>query len=121
LSPVFAFTRELVNGRIRGLESSRISSGIDFRHELKAEEFKITDAMFKAFRDFVTAEPAYKVTAAMIDRNRAFVELELRVNIVTAAYGRWRKPWTFCQRPVTSPRRDSSHKKISHKKAQSTK
>ncbi|HKG47816.1 MAG TPA: S41 family peptidase [Pyrinomonadaceae bacterium] len=88
LSPVFAFTRELVNGRVRGLESSRITGGIDFRHELKPEEFKITDAMFRAFRDFVTADPAYKVTAAMIDRNRAFVELELRVNIVTAAYGR---------------------------------
>ena len=54
----------------------------------RRDEFKITDAMFKAFRDFVTADPAYKVTAAMIDRNRSFIELELRFNIVTAAYGR---------------------------------
>ncbi len=38
----------------------------------KPEEFKITDAMFKAFRDFVAADPAFKVTAAMVDRNRAF-------------------------------------------------
>ena len=88
LSPTFAFTRELVNGRIRGLESSRITGKLDFRHELQPEDFKVTDAMFKAYRDFVTAEPAYKVTAAMIDRNRAFVELELRFNMVTAAYGR---------------------------------
>ena len=88
LSPTFAFTRDLVNGRIRGLESSRINGGIDFRHELQQDEFKITDAMFRAFRDFVAADPSYKVTAAMVDRNRAFVELELRFNIVTAAYGR---------------------------------
>ena len=88
LSPTFAFTRDLVNGRIRGLEASRINGGIDFRHELQAEEFKITDAMFRAFRDFVAADPAYKVTPAMVDRNRAFVEMELRFNIVTAAYGR---------------------------------
>ncbi|HEY6660048.1 MAG TPA: S41 family peptidase [Pyrinomonadaceae bacterium] len=88
LSPTFAFTRELVNGRIRGLESSRIPGGINFRHELEPEEFKVTDAMFKAFRDFVAADPSFKVTAAMIDRNRAFVELELRFNLVTAAYGR---------------------------------
>src|SRR5215208_3616497 len=88
LSPTFAFTRELVNGRIRGFESSRVSGGINFRHELEADEFKVTDAMFKAFRDFVAAEPAYKVTTAMVDRNRAFIELELRFNIVTAAYGR---------------------------------
>ena len=44
--------------------------------------------MFKAFRSFVLADPAYKVSAAVIDRNRAFLERELRFNIVTAAYGR---------------------------------
>jgi hypothetical protein len=88
LSPAFAFARDLVNGRVRGFESSRIAGGINFRHELQPEEFKVTDAMFRAFRDFVAADPAYKVTAAMVDRNRAFVELELRFNIVTAAYGR---------------------------------
>lgn len=88
LSPVFAFARELVNGRIRGLESSRINGGINFRHELKPEEFKITDSIFRAFREFATSDPAYKVSAATIDRHRNFVELELRFNIVTAAYGR---------------------------------
>ncbi|HYV82897.1 MAG TPA: S41 family peptidase [Pyrinomonadaceae bacterium] len=88
LSPAFAFARDLVNGRVRGFEASRIAGGINFRHELEPEEFKVTDAMFRAFRDFVAADPSYKVTAAMVDRNRAFVELELRFNIVTAAYGR---------------------------------
>jgi carboxyl-terminal processing protease len=88
LSPAFAFARELVNGRIRGFETSKISSGINFRHDLQPEEFKVTDAMFRAFRDFVSSDPAYKLTAASIDRNRPFIELELRFNIVTAAYGR---------------------------------
>ncbi|HEV8169820.1 MAG TPA: S41 family peptidase, partial [Pyrinomonadaceae bacterium] len=88
LSPAFAFTRELVNGRIRGFESSKLAGGINFRHDLQPEEFKVTDAMFKAFRDFVAADPAYKVTAATVDRNRAYLETELRFNIVTAAYGR---------------------------------
>ena len=88
LSPTFAFARELLNGRVRGFESSRIDGGINFRHELQPEEFKISDAMYKAFRDFAASDPAYKVTAATIDRYRSFVELELRFNIVTAAYGR---------------------------------
>jgi carboxyl-terminal processing protease len=88
LSPVFAFTRDLVNGRVRGFESSRIPGGINFRSELKAEEFRITDAMFKAFRDFVAAEPAYKTSAATIDRYRSYIEMELRFNLATAAYGR---------------------------------
>ena len=76
-----------MNGRIRGFDSSRIA-GINYRRELHPDEFRITDAMFKAFRDFVLADPGYKVTAAMIDRNRAFIELQLRFNLATAAYGR---------------------------------
>jgi len=88
LSPVFAFSRELVNGRIRGFETSRIAGGINFRHDLEPEEFKVTDAMYRAFRDFVASDPAYKVSAATVDRYRSFIESELRFNIVTAAYGR---------------------------------
>ncbi|HJU94302.1 MAG TPA: S41 family peptidase [Pyrinomonadaceae bacterium] len=88
LSPIFAFTRELVNGRIRGLESMRVTGGIKFRHDLKSDDFKVTDAMYKAFRDFVAADPGFKVTPAMVDRNRAFIELEMRVNLATAAHGR---------------------------------
>ena len=88
LSPTFAFTRELVNGRIRGLEAMRMTGPLKFRHDLKAEDLKVTDAMFKAFRDFVAADPGFKITTAMVDRHRAFIELEMRTNLVTAAHGR---------------------------------
>jgi len=88
LSPTFAFARDLVNGRIKGFEKSRLSDAIDFRHELLADEFKTSDAIFKAFRDFVLADPAYKINAALLDKNRSFIEVQLRFNIVTAAYGR---------------------------------
>jgi carboxyl-terminal processing protease len=87
LSPIFAFSREFANGRIRGFETNRIGR-IDFEHELQTGELKITDAIFKAFRDFVTSDPNYKTSAAVVDRYRPFVELELRFNLVTAAYGR---------------------------------
>ena len=87
LSPTFAFARELVNGRIKGFESSKISR-IDFRHEFQPEEFRITDALFKAYRDFVLSDPNYKTSAALIDRYRSYIELELRFNLATAAYGR---------------------------------
>ena len=87
LSPTFAFARELVNGRIRGFETNRIAR-IDFNHELQPNEFRVTDALFKAYRDFVAQDPKFKTSAAVIDRYRPFLELELRFNIVTAAYGR---------------------------------
>jgi carboxyl-terminal processing protease len=88
LSPIFSFVRELVNGRVRGFESTRIMRPLVFDHDLKADEYRVTDAMYRAFRDFVAKDPAYKVNAASIDRYRAFVEMELRFNIVTAAHGR---------------------------------
>jgi carboxyl-terminal processing protease len=88
LSPTFAFTREFVNGRIRGFESSKLAGPIKFRYDLQPEDFKVTDAMFRAFRDYVAADPSFKVTTAMVDRNRAFLENEIRFNLVTAAHGR---------------------------------
>ena len=87
LSPTFVFARELANGRIKGFDSMKIGP-IDFNHDLQSNELKVTDAMFRAYRDFVTSDPNYKTSVAMVDRNRAFIELELRFDLVTAAYGR---------------------------------
>ncbi len=87
LSPTFFFARELVNGRIRGFEASKIAR-IDFTHELQSNDLVITDALFKAFRDFVAKDPKFKTSAALIDRQRAFLQQELRFDLATAAYGR---------------------------------
>jgi carboxyl-terminal processing protease len=88
LSPAFSFARELLNGRVQGFENYRLGKAIDYRHELQPDEFSVSGALFKAFRDFVANDPAYKVTTAMIDKNRSFVQVQLRFNMVTAAYGR---------------------------------
>jgi carboxyl-terminal processing protease len=87
LSPAFLFARELVNGRIRGFENNRIST-TSLSHELQSDEFVVSDPLFKAFREFVLSDPSFKVTAAMLDKSRDFATLQLRFNIVTAAYGR---------------------------------
>jgi carboxyl-terminal processing protease len=87
LSPTFAFAREFVNGRIKGFESNKIAH-IDFNHELQPAELKVTDAVFRAFRDFVANDPQFKTSTAVIDKYRSFVENELRFDLVTAAYGR---------------------------------
>jgi carboxyl-terminal processing protease len=88
LNSTFAFARELVNGRIRGFESYKVQSGIDFHHDLQAEDLKISDALFKTFKDFATNDPAFRASAPLLDHERSFVELQLRFNIVTAAFGR---------------------------------
>ena len=88
LNPIFAFTREVLNGRVRGLESYKVGRAIDFHHELQPSDFTITDAAFKSFKDFVANDPTFRIFAPVLDHNRSFIELQLRFNIVTAAYGR---------------------------------
>lgn len=88
LSPIFAFTRELVNGRIPGLSDYRVPGSINFGHELQPSDFSISEPAFKALKDFVAGNPAFKALTPLVDHNRSFIELQLRLNIVTAAYGR---------------------------------
>ena len=88
LSPLFAFARELVNDRISGLPAYRVPGGIEYGHELQSADFLVSEAVFKSFKEFVAGDPTFKSVVPAIDHNRAFVELQLRFNIVTAAYGR---------------------------------
>jgi carboxyl-terminal processing protease len=87
-SGVFAFARELVNGRIPAPANYRVRGAINFEHELKPNDFVVTDSIVRAFKDFLVADPSFKTFAALVDRNRAFVEMQLRFNLVQAAYGR---------------------------------
>lgn len=88
LNPLFAFARELINGRIRGLNDYRVSGPSNLEHELQETDFQITEPVFRAFKDFVVKDPASKNLAQHLDANRRFVELQLRFNVVSAAYGR---------------------------------
>jgi carboxyl-terminal processing protease len=88
LNPLFAFTRELVNGRVSGAAQYRVPGSIDFEHELQPEEFLITRSVFEGFKQFVATNPTFKTLSPTVDRNRPFIELQLRFNLVTAAFGR---------------------------------
>ncbi|HKS27507.1 MAG TPA: S41 family peptidase [Pyrinomonadaceae bacterium] len=88
INPAFFFTRELVNGRIAGFDAYKVQRAIEFNRKLQPTDFPVTDAMLKAFKDFVMKEPAWKMTAQFLDRNKAFITQQLRYNIITAAYGK---------------------------------
>jgi len=88
LSPIFTFSRELVNGRISGFDNYRVQQAIDFEHELQQSEFPVTDALFRSFKEFVAADPSLRNLVPLVEANRSFVDLQLRFNMVTAAYGR---------------------------------
>lgn len=87
VDPVFAFALELTAGRVSGMDAYRVQRAIDFNHDLKTADFPVTDALYKAFKDFVASHPSYKLTPAQLDRDRAYIELRLRYDLATAAYG----------------------------------
>ncbi|HEY5883939.1 MAG TPA: S41 family peptidase [Pyrinomonadaceae bacterium] len=88
VSPLFAFTRDLVNGRITGMGHYRVPGGINFSHELQEQEYRFDSRAFKAFEDYLSGEASLAHLAPLVQRNRSFIQLQLRYNVVTAAYGR---------------------------------
>jgi carboxyl-terminal processing protease len=86
-NPLFFFARDLANGRVAGFDRYRIERGIEFGHDLQTSDFPVTDALYKSFKDYVAKDPNWKALSLQLDQNRSFVEMQLRFNLVTAAYG----------------------------------
>jgi hypothetical protein len=84
---LFAFSLELTNGRIKGFEEYTIQKPIEFDHELVNEDYPVTDALFRALKSFAAAKPNYKTTPEQLDKLRGYAEMQLRYNILSAAYG----------------------------------
>jgi carboxyl-terminal processing protease len=87
VDPVFAFALELTAGRIQGFDAYQVQRAIDFDRDLRPTDYPMTDALYKSFKDFVARKPAFKLTPAQLDRDRAYIELRLRYELATAAYG----------------------------------
>jgi carboxyl-terminal processing protease len=84
---LFAFSLELTTGRVDGFGSYKVQRAIEFDHDLLAEDYPITDPLFKELKKFAAAKPIFKVTPEQLERSRTFAERQLRYNILSAAYG----------------------------------
>ena len=84
---LFAFSLELTNGRVKGFEEYTIQKPIEFDHELANDDYPVTDALFRALKNFAAAKPNYKTTPEQLDKLRGYAEMQLRYNILSAAYG----------------------------------
>jgi carboxyl-terminal processing protease len=88
IDPVFGFTLELARGHVQGFDAYRTDKAIEFDHVLKATDYPINDALFKAFKDYaMNPKSNFKLTSAQLDKERAFIERQLRYEFATAAYG----------------------------------
>ncbi len=84
---LLAFSLELTTGRVPGFETYKIQRPIEFDHDLAAEDYPISDALFKELKKFAASRPIFKVTPDQLDRARTYAERQLRYNVLSAAYG----------------------------------
>jgi len=85
--PAFFFAREVADGRIAGFDKYKVDRPIEFGHDLEANDLPINDALYAAFKDYIAKEPTWKNLVPQLDRNRTFIESQLRFQLATAAYG----------------------------------
>lgn len=85
--PLFFFAREMANGRVASLSSYKVDRPIVFEHDLSANDFPMNDAVYNAFKDYVAKDANWKVFSPQLDKNRQFIEQQLRFQLATAAFG----------------------------------
>lgn len=86
-SPIFFFAREVASGRVAGFEKFKVDKPIDYDHVIDADDFPSSNEFFQAFRNYVAKDENFKGFLPQIDRNRQFVESQLRYNLAMAAFG----------------------------------
>ena len=92
IDPIFAFTRELVNGRIANpafdIKQFQIGGPPDFGHDFQPGNLSVDDKVFAAFKGYVAARrDVYKLSEAQLEREREVIKRLMRYDLATAAYG----------------------------------
>ena len=85
IDPIFAFALDLSFGKIAGMETYKVDRPIKFNYNLAANDFSISENLFQTFKKY--AVDKYKVSPVLVDKEREFVERNLRSELVTAAFG----------------------------------
>jgi carboxyl-terminal processing protease len=85
--PLFFFSRDIANGRVPGLEKYKIDRAIEFGHDLEATDYPMNDLVFNAFKNYVARDSNWKTFKPGLDRNRSFIEQQIRTQLATASYG----------------------------------
>ncbi|MBA2338849.1 MAG: S41 family peptidase [Pyrinomonadaceae bacterium] len=82
----FHFTRQLVAGKLAGLENYRAERTQSERAS-RQFDFPVTDRVVEAFRNYIRQDAAAGLTPAQLDADLDFAKLRIREEIAAAAFG----------------------------------
>ncbi len=86
LDPMFLFSREVVSGRIAGLENYH-AGPVTFGRRVTPSDYPMSDDLMSAFVTYVAKDPAYRFSSEIFQKESAFIKLRLRYNIVMSTFG----------------------------------
>jgi carboxyl-terminal processing protease len=87
IEPVFQFSRELVAGLIPDMGEYKVSRPVQHEYVLKPTDFKTSEKVIVAFKNYVRQHPELKADLARIERDAEWIKRQIRYEVVTAAYG----------------------------------
>jgi carboxyl-terminal processing protease len=86
---VFDFVRQLVNGQIQGLREYAVSQ-TQYKNRLTPEDinhYAIDEKVLSAYRQYIAGKPQFTITDEQFNEKKSTVVLQMRREIITAAYG----------------------------------
>lgn len=81
----FYFVRQLVAGKISGLESYKVEKQ-NQQWSIAPDAFPITDRLYEAFREYTLATKESGLTAELLSSQQEYARVRLRMEIATANY-----------------------------------
>jgi carboxyl-terminal processing protease len=85
VNPIFGFALDLAYGKVPAFASYKVDKPIAFDYDIKPTDFTVNDSVFQAFKKYAVEK--FGVNPVLVDREKEFVERQLRTELVTAAYG----------------------------------
>jgi carboxyl-terminal processing protease len=90
-SSICLFARELAGGQVSGFPNFKLNGIVQHNARPKMNEYMVNDDVLKAYRAFAIKffkdNPDYRVTTATIDENLVWARLQIRYEVLLAAYG----------------------------------
>jgi len=88
LDSLFFFARELVNGKIRGFENYKSQNlSNPYGQRVKPTDAPVTDELLAAYASFMEQDISRKKAMPNFAKERNFIKLRLRHNLIMAYYG----------------------------------
>ncbi|MGI8670042.1 MAG: S41 family peptidase [Aridibacter sp.] len=85
LDPIFLFSRELINGQVKGFENYKVNQQQNYGLRIKQTDYPVNENLLEKFKQY--SDKNIKTSANLIDHESNFILRQIRYNVISAAFG----------------------------------